>query len=187
MKRSCYSKGRLFSFFLSVDFSGGKKSMKMQLTFISPLIFSHRMIKRQVVDVARLDDLLEEWLPALKNRVGALKMDTEGFEPWVIQGGKTFFSTVRPRFLQIEVSQMSDAATGITSIQMIDTLVKLGYEFSLQPNGDIITPQQSIRLAHAPANVYGVFKESYDVPATCEVIDRLEFDKYAAEYKTMQH
>ena len=160
--------------------------MKMQLTFISPLIFSHRMIKRQVVDVARLDDLLEEWLPALKNRVGALKMDTEGFEPWVIQGGKKFFSSVRPRFLQLEVSVMSDAATGISSVQMLEALAGLGYEIR---EGAFGRPVRAADIkehpGQNPGNVY-LYVPANTTAANKEAVDRLEFDKYSSEYTEIQ-
>ena len=40
------------------------------------------MLKRQTVDIVRLDDVLAEWLPTLRGRVGALKIDTEGAFYW---------------------------------------------------------------------------------------------------------
>ena len=30
-----------------------------------------------------MDDLLKEWMPKLKGRVGVIKIDIEGFEPYV--------------------------------------------------------------------------------------------------------
>jgi Methyltransferase FkbM domain len=146
------------------------------------------MLKRQVVDVVRLDDLLIDWLPALKNRVGALKMDTEGFEPWVIQGGKKFFSSVRPSFLQLEVSTMSDDATGISSTQMLEALAGLGYEIREEAFGRPVRaadlPQKP---GNNPGNVYlSLYAKSNETAASDEAIDRLEFDKYADEYVEIQ-
>lgn len=144
------------------------------------------MIKRQVVNVFRLDDLLEEWLPALKNRVGALKMDTEGFEPWVIQGSKKFLTTVRPPFLQLEVSDMSDAATGISSTQMLEALAGLGYEIRTEALGRPVRAKDlEQKLGNNPGNVY-LYAKANVTGASEEAIDRLEFDKYAEEYKEFQ-
>ncbi|KAG7667881.1 hypothetical protein NADE_002480 [Nannochloris sp. 'desiccata'] len=144
------------------------------------------MVKRQIVNVARLDDLLEEWLPALQNRVGAFKMDTEGFEPWVIQGGKKFFSTVRPPFLQLEVSTMSDAATGISSTQMLEALAGLGYEIREHAFGRPVRARDlDQKTANNPGNVY-LYAKANEKGASAEAIERLEFDKYAEEYKEFQ-
>ena len=144
------------------------------------------MIKRQVVDVARLDDLLHDWLPALQNRVGSLKMDTEGFEPWVVQGGKKFFSSVRPRFLQLEVSAMSDAATGICSTQMLEAFEGLGYEVRQEAFGRPIRARDMpTRPGGDPGNVY-LYAKSNAKSSNREAIDRLEFDKHAPEYAEFQ-
>lgn len=61
----------------------------------------------------RLDDVLADLLPRLEGRVAALKMDTEGFEPWVVQGGQTLFSKIKPNYMQLEVSDMTPEATGV--------------------------------------------------------------------------
>jgi FkbM family methyltransferase len=143
------------------------------------------MVKRQDVDVVRLDNLLEDWLPALKNRVGALKMDTEGFEPWVINGGKKFFSDVRPRFLQLEVSSMSDAATGISSLQMLEALAGLGYEIREEAfSRPVRAADMTQKSANEPGNVYLYARPNET--ASEEAIERLEFDRYADEYKEIQ-
>jgi hypothetical protein len=144
------------------------------------------MVKRQGVNISRLDDLLEEWLPALKNRVGALKMDTEGFEPWVIQGGKKFFSIVRPPFLQLEVSVMSDAATGISSTQMLEALAGLGYEIRKEALGRPVRAKDlEQKPGDNPGNVY-LFAKANETGPSEEAIERLEFDTYAEEYKEFQ-
>lgn len=113
------------------------------------------MVKRQDVDVVRLDDILEDWLPALKGRVGSLKMDTEGFEPWVVEGGKKFFSEVRPRFMQLEVSAMSEAATNVKATDLLEELVSYGYELRESAFSRPIRPKD-IKIAPVsnPANVY---------------------------------
>jgi len=144
------------------------------------------MVKRQVVNVFTLDNLLKDWLPALKNRVGAFKMDTEGFEPWVIQGGKKFFSTVRPPFLQLEVSDMSDAATGISSTQMLEALAGLGYEIRKEVLGRPVRARDlEQKLGSNPGNVY-LYAKANVSSASEEAIERLEFDKYAEEYTEFQ-
>ena len=90
------------------------------------------MIKRQDVDIVKLDDLLGEWMPRLKDRVGALKIDTEGFEPWVFEGAERFLNTVRPRFMQLEVSTMSQEATNVTGWEMLSKLVGVGGGYELR-------------------------------------------------------
>ena len=113
------------------------------------------MIKRQDVEVVRLDDILEDWLPALKGRVGAFKMDTEGFEPWVVAGGKKFVSEVRPRFMQLEVSAMNEAATNVTANELLEELVSYGYELRASAFSRPMRPKDvKIAPVSNPANVY---------------------------------
>jgi hypothetical protein len=102
-------------------------------------------VKQQDVDVARLDDLLAEWLPRLEGRVGALKMDVEGFEPWVLEGGQAFFRAVRPPFVTLELSSHSVEATNTTAVELLARLAEWGYEARLgAPDGPVVGPGTAI-------------------------------------------
>lgn len=107
-----------------------------------------RYVKRQDVDIARLDDLLEDWLPRLKGRVGALKMDVEGFEPWVVEGGREFFRVARPLFMMVELSTMTTRATGVTPHELLERLAAPGYEIRL---GTVAASAVSLADAVIPA------------------------------------
>lgn len=97
-----------------------------------PLFSEGGMVKRQDVEVTRLDDLLGAWLPALAGRVGSLKMDTEGFEPWVVEGGARFFETVKPPYMQVEVSEaMSVDATGVGPRELLRGFANAGYTLNV--------------------------------------------------------
>jgi len=114
------------------------------------------MLQRETVQIQRLDDMLSEWMPALKGKVGALKIDTEGFEPWVFNGGKRFFTEVKPRFVQLEISDMTKEATGIDAPDFLQSLVDMGY--NLRKNAfdtKNVRPQDVPRYSGVtPANVY---------------------------------
>lgn len=113
------------------------------------------------MDVVRLDDLLADWMPRLKGRVGALKMDTEGFEPWVVEGAQEFFRTVKPRFAQVEVSQMADKATGVPARALLRQLAGLGFELRLGPHGRAVAADDvDIPPESNPINIYLVPAEA---------------------------
>jgi FkbM family methyltransferase len=96
-----------------------------------------RFVRRQDVEVARLDDVFASgWAPALRGRVGALKIDVEGFEPRVLAGGAAFFAAARPRFIQAEVSAMQAAATGVPAVDFMRSLIAMGYRLELDPDGE---------------------------------------------------
>ncbi len=67
---------------------------------------AHRnLAKRQDLIVRRLDDLLDaSVMDSLKGRVAVLKIDVEGFEPLVFEGGKKFLDIVHPEYLMTEVN-----------------------------------------------------------------------------------
>ena len=122
------------------------------------------MVKRQDVQIARLDDLLKSWIPALKNRVGGLKIDTEGFEPWVIEGAQNFLSTVRPRFIQLEASTMSEAATNVSAVELLTGIVELGYELRETAFSQEIQPSvvaEKISKGQNPTDVF-LFSKQHD-------------------------
>jgi len=90
------------------------------------------LVRRQEVDIRRLDDVLADWMPGLAGKVGALKIDVEGLEPWVFEGGRRFITEVRPRFMQVEVS-IQTREIGIETADFLHNLMNLGYSLHEQP------------------------------------------------------
>lgn len=84
---------------------------------------------RQRLDIARLDDVLGKNLNKLAGKVGAVKMDTEGMEPWVIEGAKTFFKKAAPKYFVTELNEAAlKASTNYTAMDFINQILSFGYE-----------------------------------------------------------
>ena len=67
-------------------------------------------------------------MPALKDRVGVIKIDVEGNELSVVQGGINFFKTVRPRYVMAECADgMMTLATGTVARDFFKMMHFLGY------------------------------------------------------------
>lgn len=113
------------------------------------------MVKRQQVDIARLDDVLKEWIPLLQGKVGALKMDAEGFEPWIIEGAAEFFTQVKPTFIQLEISQMTIDATNTSIAAFLGRMQSFGYELRWTPFSRPARPED-VRVSPRdnPKNMY---------------------------------
>lgn len=84
--------------------------------------------KRQDLDIYRLDDVLAEELQGLEGRVGAVKVDVEGYELEVLQGGMEFFKLMQPPKVMMECSDlMMVRATGIPASKLLMEMSELGY------------------------------------------------------------
>jgi FkbM family methyltransferase len=84
---------------------------------------------RQHLDIARLDDVLGKNLNKLVGKVGAVKMDTEGMEPWVIEGAKKFFKKVAPKYFVTELNEAAlKASTNYSAMDFINQILSFGYE-----------------------------------------------------------
>ena len=111
-------------------------------------------IKRQDVEVARLDDVLKDWIPSLAGRIGALKIDTEGLEPYIIQGGPTFLSTAKPAYIQMEVSPMSIHATNVDAIKLLNWMELFGYSVHESADGPPVEPKDFTIHNPGPQNAF---------------------------------
>ncbi|WPT13807.1 hypothetical protein PSENEW3_00001646 [Picochlorum sp. SENEW3] len=112
------------------------------------------LVWRQQLDIVRLDDVLDRTTMAnLTGKVGAVKMDTEGFEPWVIQGGRRFFNTTKPRYFVTELNPPPlKAATNTSSLDFIRQIQSFGYSLR---NGSFDSPvlsKRTIRRAFSRKN-----------------------------------
>jgi hypothetical protein len=56
------------------------------------------------------------------------KLDVEGFEPLVIRGGRDFFSTGVTDFALVEVSEWTEARTGVHYSEIYTELARCGFE-----------------------------------------------------------
>ena len=84
---------------------------------------------RQRLNIARLDDIFGDRIASLAGRVGAVKMDTEGMEPWVLEGARKFFKRTSPRYMVTELNESAmKASTNYTARQFIDQILSMGYE-----------------------------------------------------------
>jgi len=61
-------------------------------------------VKVDDIKVNTLDKLLGDSLRLLRGKVGVVKIDVEGFEPWVIDGGREFFSSASPAYIMTEIN-----------------------------------------------------------------------------------
>lgn len=87
---------------------------------------------RQRLDIARLDDICDHQMGQLAGKVGAVKMDTEGMEPWVLEGAQKFFKRVKPKYLVTELNESAmKASTNYTAMQFINQILSLGYEMRM--------------------------------------------------------
>jgi FkbM family methyltransferase len=84
---------------------------------------------RQRLNIARLDDICGEQMAKLVGKVGAVKMDTEGMEPWVIEGAQEFFKKTTPKYIITELNESAmKASTNYTALQFINQILSMGYE-----------------------------------------------------------
>lgn len=127
---------------------------------LEALTASTGSIKRQDIEVARLDDVLKDWIPSLAGRVGALKIDTEGLEPFIIQGGPTFLSKVKPAYIQMEVSSMSVDATNVDAVKLLNWMELFGYAVHESADGPRKEPKDITILNPGPQNVFLYAEES---------------------------
>ena len=102
---------------------------------------------RQDVYISRLDDLFYDWIPALGGRVGALKIDTEGVEPFVFQGGTEFFSRVKPDYMQMEISVMNELSTGVKAAKLLHWVEMFGYTVHERVDGPAVEPNDIVLIS----------------------------------------
>lgn len=112
------------------------------------------LVWRQQLDIVRLDDVVGRTaMGNLTGKVGAVKMDTEGFEPWVIQGGRTFFKRTKPQYFVTELNPPPlKAATNTSSLDFIRQIQSFGYSLR---NGSFDSPvlsKKRIRRAFSQKN-----------------------------------
>jgi hypothetical protein len=110
--------------------------------------------KRQDVEMTRLDDVLNDWMPLLAGRVGAMKIDTEGLEPYIIQGGTIFFSKVKPAYIQMEISSMSEHATRVDAIKLLNWMELFGYTVHESADGPPVEPKDITIHSPGPGNAF---------------------------------
>ncbi|KAL4425796.1 hypothetical protein ABPG75_009812 [Micractinium tetrahymenae] len=85
--------------------------------------------KRAFLEIVRLDELLEPVLPALKGRVGAIKLDIEGYEPLAVEGGDQFFREVAPPYIVTEVvEEFIIGSTGKPAREWLKEMARRGYK-----------------------------------------------------------
>lgn len=79
--------------------------------FKANLSICRRYIKRQDLNIAVLDEILEEVLPTFIGRVAIIKIDVEGFEPFVFLGAQKLLNIVHPPAIMTEVSLATKGGT----------------------------------------------------------------------------
>ncbi|GAB4816603.1 hypothetical protein N2152v2_003649 [Parachlorella kessleri] len=97
------------------------------------------------LQVARLDELLQpKLMRLLAGKVGVVKIDVEGNEERVVEGGLRFFQTVRPPYIMAECSDdMMVKATGKPASAFLLKMSGLGYEVRQHSfEGPVLDPAQ---------------------------------------------
>ena len=95
-----------------------------------PSFFQSRYVKRQDLNIAVLDQLLDSVLPTLVGRVAIIKIDVEGFEPFVFQGGEKLLNIVHPPAILTEVSAQTKGGTR-SYIEHVSRILVLGLIISV--------------------------------------------------------
>ena len=124
------------------------------LSLISPVPGNHTPslldespgLGRNLVTVARLDDCLAEWLPS-NGVVHAMKVDIEGFEPYLVDGGADALRSGRIRRLATEASSEWLAKAGSSPERLRSQLEQLGFTCvgTLDPGSE----NQTFLMEHA--------------------------------------
>jgi FkbM family methyltransferase len=81
---------------------------------------------RSLVPVARLDDRLEEWVPR-GGVIDAMKVDIEGYEPFLFEGAKEALSSGRIRRIATEASSEWLPKAGSTPEKLRSQLTAFGF------------------------------------------------------------
>ena len=68
-------------------------------------------MKRQDLNIAVLDEILEQALPTLLGRIAIIKIDVEGFEPFVFEGAQRLLNVAHPPAILTEVSLATKGGT----------------------------------------------------------------------------
>ena len=85
-------------------------------------------VKVDEIKVNTLDYLLGDSLRLLRGKVGVVKIDVEGFEPWVIDGGSEFFASASPAYIMTEINSGTlSKISNYTGMEYIDK-VRCGCE-----------------------------------------------------------
>lgn len=79
----------------------------------------------ETVVLSRLDDFLA--VKELTGHVAMIKLDVEGWEAHVLAGGRRTFSSPTAPVLQIEFTSEASQSAGISSVQLYQLLVEMGY------------------------------------------------------------
>lgn len=86
---------------------------------------TERHFVRSEMELKRLDSVL-------KADVKVMKMDVEGYEPWVLDGAQALFSEFRVWFLVLECNQpVLEKVTGLNCVDLSKQLHLLGFRLSI--------------------------------------------------------
>lgn len=101
-----------------VLFSGlenvGDGSMSCQKGFQVPEGYKFR----ERISLKTLDSILPLF-GDIRGRVAVVKLDCEGAEPWIVEGGRAFLESIRPYGVVTEVSSMSESVTNTTTYEFM--------------------------------------------------------------------
>jgi len=104
-------------------------------------------IVRDVVKVFRLDDVIND--PAVLSKIGAVKMDTEGYEALIVEGGKNFFNSKIP-YIFSEAQPGMTTEKGGNLLEYWKTMKDAGYFATCERTGGVkeIDPAAFVAAGH---------------------------------------
>jgi FkbM family methyltransferase len=85
-------------------------------------------VKLRTLDDVWIDELKEQW-------VYMMKIDVEGYEPLVLDGGRRMFKEKPPLVIFLEVSPDASEDYGLSTTRMLSELMKMGYELNIVTEG----------------------------------------------------
>jgi FkbM family methyltransferase len=89
---------------------------------------AHLATEAQVESIEVPMDTLDTAMADLSGPVRLVKVDVEGHEPAVLDGGVAFFERVRPEFLFVEIEEDHLARAGSSGAAFYQRILDLGYE-----------------------------------------------------------
>ncbi|MGN6343308.1 MAG: FkbM family methyltransferase [Candidatus Nitrosocosmicus sp.] len=96
------------------------------------------------VEVSTLDD---ELTGIDKSRISFIKIDVEGWEKFVLKGGKSFFQNYSP-IVMVEFTETNTFDAGYFVQEIYDIMVGFGYNWFRNKNGQLIPEEKKLRYPY---------------------------------------
>jgi FkbM family methyltransferase len=105
---------------------------------------NERFQHKTSVEVSTIDD---EFTDIDKSRISFVKIDVEGWEKFVINGGKSFFENYSP-VVMVEFTETNTFDAGYFVQEIYDIMVEFGYKWFRNKKGQLIPEEKKLRYPY---------------------------------------